>query len=115
MRSFVAESGVEEVCLDYFADLDWQVLYGSDIAPGEPRSERLSYRDVLLEAGCERRFRGSIRSCRRRSPTRSSQRCDDPRVPTCWPRTGGYTGCSPEAYRSSGAESEGSFAMTSHG
>ena len=49
MRSFVAESGVEEVCLDYFADLDWQVLNGPDIAPGEPRSERRSYRDVLLE------------------------------------------------------------------
>ena len=50
MKGFVAESGVEEVCLDYFADLDWQVLYGPDIAPGEPKSERSSYRDVLLEA-----------------------------------------------------------------
>ena len=40
MRSFVAESGVEEVCLDYFADLGWQVLHGPDIAPGESRSER---------------------------------------------------------------------------
>ena len=49
MKGFVAESGVEEVCLDYFADLDWQVLYGPDIAPGEPKSERSSYRDVLLE------------------------------------------------------------------
>ena len=34
MRSFIAESGVEEVCLDYFADLGWDVLYGPDIAPG---------------------------------------------------------------------------------
>lgn len=49
MRSFVAESGVEEVCLDYFADLGWQVLHGPDIAPGEPKSERSSFRDVLLE------------------------------------------------------------------
>jgi type I restriction enzyme R subunit len=46
---FIAESGVEQVCLDYFADLGWQVLYGPDIAPGEPKSERSSYRDVLLE------------------------------------------------------------------
>ena len=45
----MAESGVEEVCLDYFADLGWQVLYGPDIAPGEAWSERSSYRDVLLE------------------------------------------------------------------
>jgi type I restriction enzyme R subunit len=49
VRAFVAESGVEEVCLDYFADLGWQVLHGPDIAPDEPKSERSSYRDVLLE------------------------------------------------------------------
>ena len=49
MRSFIAESGVEEVCLDYFADLQWDVLYGPDIAPDEPLAERATYRDVLLE------------------------------------------------------------------
>ena len=50
MRGFLAESGVEEVALEYFADLSWQVLYGPDIAPGEAAAERASYRDVLLEA-----------------------------------------------------------------
>jgi type I restriction enzyme R subunit len=45
----VAESGVEEVCLEYFADLGWQVAYGPDIAPGEPAAERSSYRQVILE------------------------------------------------------------------
>jgi len=49
MRAFIAESGVEEVCLDYFADLQWDVLYGPDIAPDEPLAERASYRDVVLE------------------------------------------------------------------
>jgi type I restriction enzyme R subunit len=49
MRSFIAESGVEEVCLDYFADLGWEVLYGPTIAPDEPGAERSTYRDVLLE------------------------------------------------------------------
>jgi type I restriction enzyme R subunit len=49
MKAFVAESGVEEVCLEYFADLGWQVLYGPDIAPGEAAAERSSYRDMLLE------------------------------------------------------------------
>jgi type I restriction enzyme R subunit len=49
MRGYVAESGVEEVCLEYFADLGWQVLHGPDIAPDEPKGERPSYRDVLLE------------------------------------------------------------------
>jgi type I restriction enzyme, R subunit len=49
MKAFVAESGVEEVCLEYFADLGWEVLYGPDIAPGEQKTERATYRDVLLE------------------------------------------------------------------
>ncbi len=49
MKRFVAESGVEEVCLEYFADLGWQVLHGPDIAPGEAATERSSYSDVLLE------------------------------------------------------------------
>lgn len=49
MTSFIAESGVEEVCLEYFAGLGWQVLYGPGIAPDEPGEERSSYRDVLLD------------------------------------------------------------------
>lgn len=49
MRGLVAESGVEEVCLEYFSDLGWEVRYGPDIGPGEPGAERASYRDVLLE------------------------------------------------------------------
>jgi type I restriction enzyme, R subunit len=56
VRTFVAESGVEEVCLEYFADLGWQVLHGPDIAPGELAAERSSYRDVLLEG----RFREAV-------------------------------------------------------
>jgi len=47
--SFVAESAVEEVCLDLFAELGWTVLHGPDIAPGESAEERSSYSDVLLE------------------------------------------------------------------
>jgi type I restriction enzyme R subunit len=49
VRRFVAESGVEEVCLEYFADLGWQVLHGPDIAHDQPSAERSSYQDVLLE------------------------------------------------------------------
>jgi type I restriction enzyme R subunit len=50
MKSFIAESEVEEVCLDYLADLGWNVLYGPEIAPGEAGAERSSYREVTLEA-----------------------------------------------------------------
>jgi type I restriction enzyme R subunit len=49
VKSFLPESGVEEVCLDYFADLGWEILRGADIAPGEARAERSSYREALLE------------------------------------------------------------------
>lgn len=49
MRGYLATSGVEEVCLEYFADLGWQVLHGPDIAPDQPGAERSSYRDLLLE------------------------------------------------------------------
>jgi type I restriction enzyme R subunit len=50
VRGFVAESGVEEVCLEYFSDLDWQMLHGPDIAHDQPNAERSSYRGVLLES-----------------------------------------------------------------
>lgn len=49
MKAFVAESGVEETCLEYFADAGWQVLYGPDIAHDGDTPERTSYRDLLLE------------------------------------------------------------------
>jgi len=49
MKSFIGESGVEEVCLEYLADRGWDVLYGPEIAPGEVRAERANYREVILE------------------------------------------------------------------
>jgi hypothetical protein len=49
VKAFVAESGIEEVCLEYFADLGWQVLHGPDIAPGGAGGGAVVYRDVLLE------------------------------------------------------------------
>ncbi len=49
MKSFLAESSVEEVCLDYFADLGWQVAYGPDLALDGKTPERSGYKDPLLE------------------------------------------------------------------
>lgn len=65
MRGYLAESGVEEVCLEYFADLGWQVLHGPDIAPDQPGAERSSYRDLLLEG----RLRAAV--CRSSAGTRA--------------------------------------------
>ena len=50
MSSFIAENAVEEICLDLFAEVGWQVLHGPDVAPDEPGAERSSYREVFLEA-----------------------------------------------------------------
>lgn len=49
MTTFLAESAVESLCLEYFAEIGWQVLYGPNIAPDESSAERSSYREVLLE------------------------------------------------------------------
>jgi type I restriction enzyme R subunit len=49
VTTFIAEDAVEAICLEYFDELGWSVVYGTDIAPEEPGSERASYRDVLLE------------------------------------------------------------------
>lgn len=47
MSSF-NENVVELAALEYFAELNYTVLHGPDIAPGEPASERDSYEDVIL-------------------------------------------------------------------
>lgn len=44
----VTESALEETNLVWLQELGWTVLYGPDIAPGEPEVERESYSDVLL-------------------------------------------------------------------
>jgi type I restriction enzyme R subunit len=46
--TYIVEGVVEEACLDYLRHLDYQILYGPTIAPGEPASERMSYADVVL-------------------------------------------------------------------
>jgi len=57
VKAFLAESGIEEVCLEYFADLGWQVLHGPDIAPGEPAAERSSTGTSCWRDACGRRLR----------------------------------------------------------
>lgn len=46
--STLNENIVEQAALEYFAELGYRTLHGPDIAPGEPVSERDSYRDVFL-------------------------------------------------------------------
>jgi type I restriction enzyme R subunit len=45
--SFVAESEVEELVLEWLSELGYSVLYGPSIGPGEPGAERESWEVVL--------------------------------------------------------------------
>ncbi|MBK4729622.1 type I restriction endonuclease subunit R [Oxynema sp. CENA135] len=50
------ESDVEEAALYYFEELGYSILYGPDIAPGEPNAERETVREVILT----QRLRGGV-------------------------------------------------------
>ena len=94
MNAFIAESAVEEMCLDLFANLGWAVLHGPDIAPDLPGAERASYRDVLLEG----RLRQAVERLNPELPAAdwslgSWPHSADRRASTCWRRTGASAGC----------------------
>ena len=44
------EDIIEQAALDWLRDLGYRVVFGGDIAPGEPAAERSSYGEVLLLA-----------------------------------------------------------------
>ena len=45
---YVTESVVEEAALEWLRGLGYATLFGPDIAPGEPRAERVDYSQVVL-------------------------------------------------------------------
>ncbi len=49
MSPRITESDVEDAALSWLEELGWSVLYGPDIAPGEPAEERADYGQVVLE------------------------------------------------------------------
>ncbi len=54
MTDKFSEDVVEQATLAWFEALDYQVLHGPDIAPGEPAEERASYEQVILQDRFER-------------------------------------------------------------
>ncbi|MDE0470114.1 MAG: type I restriction endonuclease subunit R [Candidatus Poribacteria bacterium] len=52
----IYESDIEETALEWFANLDYTVLHGPDIAPDTPDAERSSYKEVILT----RRLRDAV-------------------------------------------------------
>lgn len=49
----LVESDVEEEALNIFRDLGYEVLYGSEVAPGERNAERSSYQEYILSGRLE--------------------------------------------------------------
>lgn len=52
------ESAVEEAALEWLAALQYAVVHGPDIAPGELLAERSDYGRVILEDRLRMRSRG---------------------------------------------------------
>jgi len=50
------EEQLEKLCLEWFRDNGWDVLYGPDIAPDSDNPMRSDYRKILLEADLEAAF-----------------------------------------------------------
>lgn len=48
MQSTFAESTVEEAVLEWAEGLEYAILHGPEIAPGEPAAERETFGDVVL-------------------------------------------------------------------
>ena len=44
----ISEDQLEQLCLDWFKSRGYDYVCGYDIAPGEPSSERLDYRQIIL-------------------------------------------------------------------
>ena len=47
-RNTIYESDIEEVSLDWLAELGYTILHGPDIAPDTPDAERSSYKETVL-------------------------------------------------------------------
>lgn len=48
MSKFISEEDVENISLDLFRELGYDIIHGPDIAPDGPAPERKSYSDVVL-------------------------------------------------------------------
>ena len=68
-RNTIYESDIEEVSLNWLADLGYTVLHGPDIAPDTPDAERSSYNEVILT----RRLRDAVANLNPNIPADAQQ------------------------------------------
>jgi type I restriction enzyme R subunit len=48
MTALLTEANLEDLVLEFLGEEGWRLVYGPNIAPGEPGAERTDYRDVVL-------------------------------------------------------------------
>ena len=48
MSTNFIESTIEQIALDWLKDMGYTIVFGGDIAPGEPTAERENYGEVIL-------------------------------------------------------------------
>ena len=65
----IYESDIEEVSLDWLAELGYAVLHAPDIAPDTPNAERSTYSEVILE----RRLRDAVARLNPNIPTEAHE------------------------------------------
>ena len=85
----IYESDIEEVSLDWLAELGYAVLHAPDIAPDTPNAERSTYSEVILE----RRLRDAVARLNPNIPTEAHEEAvrkvlhpDSPRTSAEQPR-----------------------------
>ncbi|TXK96829.1 hypothetical protein BMR07_14780 [Methylococcaceae bacterium CS1] len=49
----ITEDQLEELCLDWFREQNYDVIYGPDIAPDSANAERKDYSEVVLRGRLE--------------------------------------------------------------
>ena len=91
------ENVVELAALDWLSELGYSIVFGGDIAPGEPAAERASYGEVLLLGGCGRRWIASTPTSRpplaRVRSTKPSAASAAPKARTRWSTITPSTAC----------------------
>ena len=60
------ESVVEQAALAWLESLKWRIVYGPEIAPGEPAAERDDYGEVVLAGRLREALQRLNPRCRRR-------------------------------------------------
>jgi hypothetical protein len=83
IRTFLSEDDLEQQCLQWFAEQDWEVLHGPDIAPDGDNPLRASFHDVFAPG-----YAGAVANHQSPSPCFRAGRSDTAYRPCPKPGSG---------------------------